>query len=56
MAELKEEQRDRLDEDSFAFPKKRKEPRKFGPEPKAKDVAPEQGETAGDEQQPEGEA
>ena len=26
MAELKEEQRDRLDEDSFAFPKKRKEP------------------------------
>ena len=26
MAELKEEQRDRFDEDSFAFPKERKEP------------------------------
>ena len=36
-------------------PKRRKEPRKFGPKPKAKDVAPEQGETAGDEQAPEGE-
>jgi hypothetical protein len=26
MSELKEEQRDRLDEDQFAFPKQRKEP------------------------------
>jgi large subunit ribosomal protein L15 len=36
-------------------PKRRKKPRKFGPKPAAKNVAPELGETAGDEKQPEGE-